>query len=73
MICNGCGGILGRDCFNSQECEWIAAQERVYDSTELQRAVYEVDQLRAELEHWKKRYFDLEKHYEEMKSKYINK
>lgn len=23
-ICNGCGGIVGRDCFNPQECEWIS-------------------------------------------------
>ena len=21
--CQGCGGILGRDCFNEQECVWI--------------------------------------------------
>jgi len=25
MICNGCGGLLGRDCYNAQECEQIAA------------------------------------------------
>lgn len=25
--CNGCGGILGRDCFNARECEWIAQQQ----------------------------------------------
>lgn len=23
MICHGCGGVVGRDCFNPQECEWI--------------------------------------------------
>lgn len=22
--CNGCGGLVGRDCFNPQECEWIS-------------------------------------------------
>ena len=22
--CNGCGGTVGRDCFNPQECEWIS-------------------------------------------------
>lgn len=21
--CHGCGGVIGRDCFNPQECEWI--------------------------------------------------
>jgi hypothetical protein len=24
MICNGCGGVLGRDCYNQQECEAIS-------------------------------------------------
>lgn len=23
-FCHGCGGVVGRDCFNPQECEWIA-------------------------------------------------
>ena len=23
-ICNGCGMVIGRDCFNPQECEWIS-------------------------------------------------
>lgn len=22
-ICAGCGGVIGRDCFNPQECEYI--------------------------------------------------
>jgi hypothetical protein len=25
-ICNGCGGIIGRDCFNHIECEYITNQ-----------------------------------------------
>jgi hypothetical protein len=24
MICPGCGGVVGRDCWNPQECEWIS-------------------------------------------------
>lgn len=24
MICNGCGGVVNRDCYNPQECEEIA-------------------------------------------------
>lgn len=27
MTCHGCGGVLGRDCFNSQECEDICRQK----------------------------------------------
>lgn len=23
IICQGCGGVLGRDCFNESECIWI--------------------------------------------------
>lgn len=26
-ICNSCGGVLGRDCFNPEECAWIAHQQ----------------------------------------------
>lgn len=36
MTCNSCGGVLGRDCFNPQECAWItqqmeADQQRQYE------------------------------------------
>jgi len=24
MICKSCGGVIGRDCFNPKECEWIS-------------------------------------------------
>jgi len=27
-ICNGCGGVVGRDCFNPPECEWISEDMR---------------------------------------------
>jgi len=27
MICNACNGIVGRDCFNPQECEQIAMSQ----------------------------------------------
>lgn len=28
QICNGCGGVLGRDCFNPRECEQISQQQQ---------------------------------------------
>lgn len=28
MICNGCGGVIGKDCWNPQECEYISYQEQ---------------------------------------------
>lgn len=30
-ICNGCGGVIGRHCFNPRECEWIAEQQAMDD------------------------------------------
>lgn len=35
-ICNGCGGVIGRDCFNPIECESISQQ---YTNEELERQV----------------------------------
>jgi hypothetical protein len=26
VICPGCGGVVGRDCFNPPECEWITRE-----------------------------------------------
>ena len=26
MICQGCGGVLGRDCWNESDCVWITRQ-----------------------------------------------
>lgn len=28
--CNGCGGLVGRDCFNPVECEWISRQQELH-------------------------------------------
>lgn len=25
--CPGCGGVVGRDCWNPQECEWITREQ----------------------------------------------
>jgi hypothetical protein len=27
-ICNSCGGVIGRDCFNPEECAWISLQQQ---------------------------------------------
>lgn len=53
-ICNGCGGVVGRDCFNPQECEWISQdmarrdQERQYEAQYIDR-VAELEREKAEL------------------------
>lgn len=41
-ICPGCGGVLGRDCFNTHECQQIAASMN-------NEASYENDSLRWQL------------------------
>jgi hypothetical protein len=28
-VCRGCGGVVGRDCWNPQECEWISRDMEV--------------------------------------------
>ena len=33
-ICNGCGGVLGKECFNAQECEQIASNQYQTDLTD---------------------------------------
>ncbi len=38
-VCHGCGGIVGRDCFNPGECEQITRQMAA-ESTELAQQVY---------------------------------
>jgi len=29
-ICSGCGGVLGRDCYNESECVWIGQNQESY-------------------------------------------
>jgi len=29
MTCNSCGGVIGRDCFNPQECAAIAHDQQM--------------------------------------------
>lgn len=42
MICQSCGGIVGRDCFNPDECAWITMQMQAEDAArrELERHGY---------------------------------
>lgn len=43
--CNGCGGVVGRDCYNPQECEWISrdiearhmAEQYAPDTTDIEQ------------------------------------
>lgn len=45
-ICQGCGGVLGRDCFNEQECIWISqsqqqdGQQAMQENAQLQHEIY---------------------------------
>jgi hypothetical protein len=58
QICNGCGGYVGLDCFNPQECEWIAMDmqriQRQNEEDRLSRIEEENRLLRQELNEMKK-------------------
>lgn len=47
-ICRGCGGLLGRDCFNEPECMFIEhSQQRTveYENQELRRRVERLERI----------------------------
>ena len=44
-ICNGCGGVVGRDCFNPVECEWISHSMDMEEAVERERKRNEAQQL----------------------------
>lgn len=50
-ICNGCSGIIGKDCFNPQECEEIAMRELMAEVAhqEAVKHIKECDRCRDEL------------------------
>lgn len=50
--CNGCGGVVGRDCFNPQECEWISHQQEARHMAEQYAPdTQELEQRMDALEH----------------------
>lgn len=47
-ICRGCGGFLGRDCFNEPECMFIEHSQQsamVYENQDLRRRVERLERL----------------------------
>jgi len=51
-VCHGCGGMVGRDCFNPQECEEITrsmADQFPQASQEVAELFAECDKLKAEV------------------------
>lgn len=52
MICQSCNGVIGRDCFNPEECMAITRDKSDrYDSleVELRDAMHRIEQLEAVL------------------------
>lgn len=38
-ICRGCGMVLGRDCFNEQDCMWISeSMQQMYEQEQCSQA-----------------------------------
>lgn len=48
-VCPGCGGVVGRDCFNPVECEEIGRRQEAYYSTQeaMRPYIEQIDQLTA--------------------------
>ena len=54
MICQSCNGVIGRDCFNPEECMAITRDKSDrYDSleVELRDAMHRIEQLEEENKH----------------------
>ena len=49
IICNSCGGVLGRDCFNPTECAYIGQQQAQQASYDTQRTRGEQIVLKARI------------------------
>lgn len=49
MICNGCGGVVGRDCYNPRECEQITHSQEHSLMIELQQLNHENARLKARI------------------------
>ena len=41
VCCPSCGGVIGRDCWNPQECAWITQQMIADDA--VRRALHEIE------------------------------
>lgn len=64
-VCNGCGGYIGVDCFNPQECEWIARSEQAnYENAQRER----MRRIEDENKTIKERFKTLEAEIERLKS-----
>lgn len=40
--CQGCGGIIGRDCFNPTECLWISQQQQQDNGEQYRNEIWEL-------------------------------
>lgn len=47
--CQSCGGVIGRDCFNPEECAWIGHQQEMAAQQNMEEAHHSLQQLKAEI------------------------
>lgn len=45
--CQSCGGVIGRDCFNPEECAWIGHQQEMAAQQKAEEAQHSLQQLKA--------------------------
>ena len=50
MICRGCGGVLGRDCWNENDCVAITHMMEQQQAQEVLHSKSEIEYLRQRIE-----------------------
>jgi hypothetical protein len=45
MTCSSCGGVVGRDCFNPQECAEISAMQAMQAQKQAMDAEFHINKL----------------------------
>ena len=61
MVCHSCGGVVGRDCFNPQECEWIS--QRMQAEYECQQQMQpEIDALKEVVDRMERALYKIATH-----------
>lgn len=46
--CPSCGGVIGQDCFNPEECAWIGEQQERQAQHDIEHHTNEMEHLRAD-------------------------
>ena len=65
MICQSCGGVVGRDCYNPEECMWITQRMAAEYQAQQQEQYY------AEREYEKFEGRAIQEYYEKLHQEHL--